>query len=329
MKKVRTKMIKNKRIEKGKSLITNLRIDNDFILLVQPMTEEEKKDYVNNSIQYDNTHSIYVWKNVLIYNYDKYCLCNDFNIKYTVIKLNFNQKAEALEWVCKQELERNNLTVERKKYLIGKRFEFRLAMLAEKNSLSHIDEESESSKKYIIASNIGKDYDIHQVTVYKYMTYAKAIDELIKKDQLTAKRILLGDLRMSHVNVLELAKLPKEDIHSLKDLLHKENQKHISYADIKHELQWRQIFISQQKNQQKQNLPIKQVPQYDPDSEIASLSLTIPSWIGSINRTHLRTNFDKVTCNGRRQLEEQLECLKITVDEVLQDIKEEMPYEYR
>ncbi len=50
------------------------------------------------------------------------------------------------------------------------------------------------------------------------------------------------------------------------------------------------------------SLPIKDTPKYDPDAEILSLTLTIPSWISSMERACAMTDFAQTTESARYNL---------------------------
>ena len=67
---------------------------------------------------------------------------------------------------------------------------------------------------------------------------------------------------------------------------------------------------------------IKDMPVFDPDAEINSLALTIPSWISFINRTRTTANFSLLTLKGRNQLEQELEQLQETTEAMIYALKE-------
>ena len=52
---------------------------------------------------------------------------------------------------------------------------------------------------------------------------------------------------------------------------------------------------------------IKDMPEYDPDAEILSLALTIPSWVSSINRVLSSAKFSEISDSVRRKLTTALE----------------------
>ncbi len=70
------------------------------------------------------------------------------------------------------------------------------------------------------------------------------------------------------------------------------------------------------------NTSIKDMPAFDPDAEINSLALTIPSWISSINRTRSVAKFSLLTLEGKNQLEQELHRLQQAAQIMLLALKE-------
>lgn len=67
----------------------------------------------------------------------------------------------------------------------------------------------------------------------------------------------------------------------------------------------------------------KIMPDYDPDADLAGLKLTIPSWIGSIERVRNSGNFEKATNNMKIQLHSDKITRKMVIYSVA-EIKESM-----
>ena len=65
---------------------------------------------------------------------------------------------------------------------------------------------------------------------------------------------------------------------------------------------------------------IKDLPQYDPDSEAASLALTIPSWISSMNRI---SNAGDMSKFSKDKLRNELDQLGDAISDMYDMLKEE------
>ena len=70
------------------------------------------------------------------------------------------------------------------------------------------------------------------------------------------------------------------------------------------------------------SMSIKDMPVFDPDAEINSLALTIPSWISSIDRTQSAAQFPLLTIKGKKQLEPQLYQLQKAIQIMLHALEE-------
>ena len=68
---------------------------------------------------------------------------------------------------------------------------------------------------------------------------------------------------------------------------------------------------------------IKDMPQYDPDSEVASLALTIPSWISSMKRVSNASDMSKVSDNAKARLRNELDRLGNAIFDMFDVLKEE------
>ena len=67
---------------------------------------------------------------------------------------------------------------------------------------------------------------------------------------------------------------------------------------------------------------IRNLPQFDPDAEIASLTLTIPSWNSSIERVLKVSDFKIASDTAKYKLKYQLMCLISTTNNILKKLEE-------
>ena len=73
-----------------------------------------------------------------------------------------------------------------------------------------------------------------------------------------------------------------------------------------------------------EKLAIRQVPTYDPDAQVSSLALTVPSWTSSINRVTDATDFSKISNAARNRLMRNLTQLNNSIEQIKQAIEEEI-----
>ena len=174
--------------------------------------------------------------------------------------------------------------------------------------------------KFRTADAIGEEHHISKNTVQKYSTFTRALDTIKKVDPLFVSKVLSGEVKISHDNLMELSHMYPDEI------LHITNQMTNNETPVIQYNNSRRIFraVSERnKNDIFTGPSVKDMPQYDPDAEITGLTLTIPSWASSIERTRSNTNLDVVSNTARNKLIDALNKLQDKVSEMLTAIKED------
>lgn len=140
------------------------------------------------------------------------------------------------------------------------------------------------------------------------------VDIIMEKDADLAQKILSGKLRVSHDNIIELSRLPQENIKRLNKTLSKEGIDHIVISDILRGFQWKRVVEPRTKAIPQEEIPIKQMPQFDPNAAPSSLAYTMPSWEGTIKRIRNETDFQIVSEDVKNKLAFQIRQLQNTLD---------------
>ena len=92
---------------------------------------------------------------------------------------------------------------------------------------------------------------------------------------------------------------------------------------MKRELLWNNYTKPILKKESSVSIPsIRNLPQFDPDAEIASLTLTIPSWNSSIERVLKVSDFKIASYTAKYKHKYQLMCLISTTNNILKKLEE-------
>lgn len=299
-----------------KKRLYNLEIDETFKKLIPPLSSNEQKQLEENIIKDGCREPLCVWGNTLVDGHNRYEICTRLKIPFHIQQIDFNSRDEVIVWICANQLGRRNISEETRKYLIGKRYktEKRLGTRNPLGKNQHSDKFGNETKiedyRRLTAEEIGKEYQISERTVRKYADYTQLIDSLSKKDSELITEILAGKLKISENSLSELIKQPPNVINSVKNKLN-HNNKSASYSDS------RRVILKKG-----DKVTVKDMPIYDPDAEISSLSLTIPSWIKSIERTLSLADFRKTTYDARVRLKNELKNLEYAANVILLAIEE-------
>ncbi len=300
--------------------IQSYSVNEDFKILIQPKSDDYF-DKLEETIFDNGCHApIEVWKNYIVDGHKRYDICKNWEIPFQIKKLDLQAENEIISYLCDQQLKRDDLTDEYRRYLFGRQFRANMetasAKFMKENPEQALNAYGQVSQKYVkkykIAGDISKAYGLHYITIIKYSVYSRALDDIRTIEPDIANKILMGKLRVSHDNTIEIARLPKEEILALKQLLNESGIKHIVYSQLRHDLQ-RKRFPTEKPckrivRQRKKNseAKIKQIPAIDPNAELSSLQLTIPSWNEIINRSIELTDFSATSEPIRKKLIVQL-----------------------
>lgn len=279
----------------------NLQINETIKKIIPPLSSEELRILENNIIRDGCREPICVWKNTIVDGHNRYSICTKHKIPFDIQEMEFNSFEEMEDWVCVNQLGRRNISEETRKYLIGKRYINE--KIINKNPhgnnqftkiISPDNSEKPPSTSMITASRLGREYKVSSRTIVEYAKYANSIDTLEQNEPELVSKVLSGDIKISQEDIrrLSIDKSPTKD----KIRKHLENQQ-----------KYRKEPPAQKS--------IKDMPEYDPDAEISSITFTIPSWIGSMNRL-ISTDFTKTTPKAKSKLMDELNNLLFSIETI-------------
>lgn len=268
---------------------------------------------------------ISLWGDIILEGFTQYELCCQNNLPISSQRIPVQNRHEAISWACAAQLRRDDLPEEMRTYLIGKRYSVEKgvpgrpsphlsgtqSILCEQNTPDHMAIKT--------AIWLGMEYHLSRSTVTRYAVYASAIDQLSHIAPHLAAAILSGQLKLTRRAVIRLAQLPDEELRYADSNPHKYFVGTPQYRRKR----GRPLLCAQTSHAPSSAVMlVKQMPDYDPDADISGLTLTIPSWISSIKRTHSVARLPVISCAALGQLSKQLSSLVASAEVLLAAIKE-------
>lgn len=312
-----------------------LQINPEFRLMVAPMSEAKRLKQEKWMAHRGQSLPIRVWEETILVDYETHSYSLAHGLPLRVSRVLLKTYEDAVIWICRDQLKRKDLTEEMRKYLIGKlyRVEKRLgasersaargAIRAGEKPIEFMQTPTMQEATAIqIAKRIGADHCISYETVRKYNNYASAIDYLYALEPLFVQKILQGAIHISHETLMEIKEMNRVELTRIARYFLDENERKPTFAKYRAK--------QDEKKANRRNTVIlagsvKEMPDYDPDAEIVSLALTIPSWIGSIQRTKRNTDYSKISDKARARSICQLQELSDAAESLRIILKEE-PY---
>lgn len=226
---------------------------------------------------------IKVWENIILFEFDQYDICLKNGLDIRLERHNFNIQEEALLWVCRYKLNHTKPCAQMYRYLLGKISKLeRICGKKKQTQFTDTPINSYKSKHYCKAAyvhkQVGEEFGKATSTIAKYELYANSIDKIHSSIPDIAYDILNGIIKVDLSTSIYLGNL---DTNQLLDL---SNGKLIKTKSNRI-MQFSNNSITESYSENEEGIgSIKKMPEYDPDAEITSLSLTIPSWKSSIQR---------------------------------------------
>ena len=163
----------------------NLKIDPEFQKQIPPLTDDEYKQLEENILKEGKLLSpLIVWNSTLVDGHNRYAILQKHpEIYFSTMPLRFENREEAIAWICRNQLGRRNLSPEQKRYLLGKQYEaekkaakiFRgnQYTLAKKSGGTH-DDNHHSGKK--TCDRIAEENGVSRASVLRASHYTRGID---------------------------------------------------------------------------------------------------------------------------------------------------------
>ena len=296
-----------------------LQIDQEFKELIPPLSKEEFNLLEENILKFGCIDPICTWNNTIIDGHNRYSICTKHNLKFNIQAFNFELREEAKDWICANQLGRRNISDETRKYLIGKRYEMEKILLNNpggKNQYSKIYKENEEIKEErdiihrpVTAIKLGKEYNVSTRTVLTYANYSKAIDKLNTEEPDLTQKILNGEIKVPQKQVIRISKLSPK----IKNKIQKYLKKETNSTDY---------LIKPKTVANEKKYKIKEMPEYDPNAELVSLSFTIPSWIESLDRVLSLSKYKTATKDVKNKVKKELHNLEFSIGTMLLALEE-------
>lgn len=314
-------------MEKG---FRTLKVDPEYKGLSQPLGRNEYRQLERSLVSDGCREPILVWNDTIVDGHNRYEICNQKRVPYATREIAFDSRAAAIAWICTSQLDKRALSEEAKKYLIGKQFEAErhikrnsAAFQPHKAVPKHMGQFKESGeRKYETrretAVRLGKEHHISGTTIQRYWKYSQALDAIAKSAPEITRQILSGNYKMTIASIHALARMNPSQLRELSQDFGINLPAFIRYGNSRKNLTRR--ATSKYEGQAVRPPAIKTMPAFDPDAEVTALTLTIPSWISSVDRIKTTADLRVISLSARSDLEAALTTLRSKAQELLDEI---------
>ena len=204
-------------------MLRRLKIDPEFQSKIPPLTFEELNLLEANILEEGRIISpLIVWNDLIVDGHNRFAILkNHPEIKYTVLEKEFANRYEAIVWICKNQLGRRNLTLEQKKYLVGKQYEAEKQMapfqgnqytLVQKSGADQFDpHQNLSEERHQTRARIAKETNTSEGFVQRAEKFARCVDTAEDAVPGTREKILSGKVKPTAAELAAVSRAAPEE----------------------------------------------------------------------------------------------------------------------
>ena len=190
-----------------------LKIDYEFQSKIPPLTGDELFRLQESILQEGRLiNPIVVWNGIIVDGHNRYKFVSQHpEIKYGIYEKDFNDRNDAIAWICKNQLGRRNLTPEQKKYLIGKQYEAEKAARGGDRDMAR-NENGQFTAKYQndtrgenTGERIARENNMSRISVLRAEEYANAVDLAEEAVPGIKGEILSGKISATNEEIVKFA----------------------------------------------------------------------------------------------------------------------------
>ncbi len=307
----------------GRTLIQ----DEEFRRLIPPLTPDEYSKLEEDILTHGCLSPLIVWNDILLDGHNRFEICTAHKIPFQVKSIIFESRDMAISWICTHQIGRRNLSEENRRYILGKLYEVQKRINVKNpqgvNQYSRGKHVPLYETKYGLAKDIGDKYHIAHSTVEKYARYSRAIDKVADVNPQIVPKIISGEVHIGMSNMVNFAKLSTPEIKAVTETIERKGINELGPDTlIATLLQAQDEFPPMPIDPPILSPSIKDMPAYDPDADVTSLTLTIPSWQSSIVRVKENTDMSNVSEKAKHSLKGAFISLIDTIGMMLDLMKE-------
>lgn len=294
-----------------------LRIEEKFLRLVYPLDQRSFAQLEADILSGLRDEPLAVWDGCLIDGFSRYKVYEEHRLSFRVEKMEFRCQEAAIAWICARQLKRSDIPESLRRFLIGIQYR---AEAAEVKLFRNEKEWFKNGREPVchqIAERIGRENHIAWDTVRRFSHFARSLEQIRNREPKTAEEIMYGKIKVADKRLFRISKLDERSF-----------QREITRLGLSKpalsisRTGQRKAGTARDANGETiSTVSVKDMPTYDPDAEVSGLTLTIPSWSGSIDRVIRETDLDVVSANARERLASALRRLGNKVAETLAAIE--------
>lgn len=190
-------------------------IDQEFASLIPPLTDEEFNQLRDNILADNEVHSpLILWNGILIDGHNRWRVISENpGIVYATKELIFFSREDVIEWICKNQLGRRNLTEKQKMDLVGRMQRARKKSHGGErgNQYTAAPKGQNEPLPKSTAAQIAAEVGVSESFVKRAEKFADGVDAIREVSPEAAEKVLSGKSGKTNTEVMKAAKMDAEE----------------------------------------------------------------------------------------------------------------------
>ena len=189
-----------------------IHIEPEFRDLVYPLSARAYQA-LKESLLCDGCNSaIKVWNHQVLDGLSRFEICAKYDLSFTIEKKHFKRRSDAIAWICEQQLQRNDLPPQMRRYLIGMLYETQKPTSGRGRVPNGQSPGNQKAKRAKLLKRLSEKNHVTTYTIERYAGFTRAINAIKKQSPALAKAILSGDYGITHEKALMLSHQSKTEL---------------------------------------------------------------------------------------------------------------------
>lgn len=285
--------------------------------LTVPISDSEENELASSLIREGCKEPITVWQGVILDGHKRYKICSLEHIDFSVEEIKCETEEEAIIWVCRRRTFEMSPGSQAYRYLMGKWYQ-NLVLINRHIKKPKAPHEGNYNERRGNRTSIqmSREVGLHHSTLEKDGTYAVAMDVLFRTEPELRKAVMTGEVFLGMGEAIELSRMDEK---SMRDGIRKFLRAAGKKARERYAVEERKIMKQAEETPKiPLSIGIKDMPAFNPDMELQGLTLTMPTWIGAMERAIKRSDMSLVTNEAKESLKAALEKLYGQIQKTLE-----------
>jgi ParB-like chromosome segregation protein Spo0J len=172
-----------------------IRIDETIRRTLIPLRDDERQLLEQSVLTEGIRDPLVVWNRngeyVMLDGHHRYELAQKHGLSFNIVEMEFDDEAEAVQWVLRNQLARRNLTDEQRTLILGRYYNM-LKLAPHRPSAEKEEKFSSFSGHNATSRQLGEIFGVNERTVRNAAEFAEAVDAIAEVEPKAAEVILLG-----------------------------------------------------------------------------------------------------------------------------------------